>query len=101
MACYFFVLTRAPTPGRNDPATSPIPLGMGTNNGDVVLRRVVRQAVGWMALLFRDQDRADALRRLRRYLEDAGRDPATFPIEARIMLPSAEPGPWLDPMPLS
>ena len=68
---------------------SPIPLWMGTSNGDVALHRVARLADGCMALLSRDQDLADALRRLRRYIEDAGRDPATFPIEVRIMLPSA------------
>ena len=38
----------------------------------------------------------EAVQRLRGYLEDQGRDPSAFPIEARIVQPRAEPGPWLD-----
>jgi probable F420-dependent oxidoreductase len=73
-----------------------IPIWIGSNIGDVALRRVAALADGWMALLMPDQDLAEAVDRLRRHLTDAGRDPATFPIEARIMQPEAEPGPWLD-----
>jgi probable F420-dependent oxidoreductase len=73
-----------------------IPLWMGTNDGDVALRRVARLADGWMSLLLPHMDLDDAVNRLRRHLEAEGRDPATFPMEARIMQPDAEPGPWLD-----
>lgn len=73
-----------------------IPIWIGSNNGEVALRRVAKLADGWMALLFPDQDLADAITRLRRYLEAEGRDPGAFPIEARIVQPVAEPGPWID-----
>jgi probable F420-dependent oxidoreductase len=73
-----------------------IPVWIGSNNGDVALRRVARLADGWMALLFPTQDLGEAIGRLQRFLEAEGRDPATFPIEARIMQPEPEPGPWLD-----
>lgn len=73
-----------------------IPIWVGSNNGDVALRRVAALADGWMALLMPDQDLGEAVGRLRGFLEDQGRDPATFPIEGRIMVPDAEPGPWLD-----
>ncbi len=82
--------------GINPPPPHPMPIWMGTNNGEGALRRVARCADGWMALLLADQDLAEAVGRLRGHLEAAGRDPATFPIEARIMVPQAEPGPWLD-----
>lgn len=73
-----------------------IPIWIGSNNGDVALRRTAALADGWMALLMPDQSVAEAVGRLRGFLEEEGRDPATFPIEARIMQPVGEPGPWLD-----
>ncbi len=82
--------------GINPLPPHPIPIWMGTNNGDRALKRVARCADGWMALLLPDQDLAEAVGRLRAHLEAADRDPAAFPIEARIMVPEAGPGPWLD-----
>jgi probable F420-dependent oxidoreductase len=73
-----------------------IPIWVGSNNGDIALRRVARLADGWMALLFPTQDLGEAIGRLRAFLEAEGRDPGTFPIEARIMQPEPEAGPWLD-----
>jgi probable F420-dependent oxidoreductase len=73
-----------------------IPIWIGSNNGDIALRRVARLADGWMALLFPTQDVGEAIGRLRAYLEAEDRDPGTFPVEARIMQPEPEAGPWLD-----
>ena len=73
-----------------------IPIWIGSNNGDVALRRVAALADGWMALLMPDQELGEAIGRLRAFLEEQGRDPSTFPIEARIMQPEPEPGPWLE-----
>jgi alkanesulfonate monooxygenase SsuD/methylene tetrahydromethanopterin reductase-like flavin-dependent oxidoreductase (luciferase family) len=50
----------------------------------VVLRRVARLADGWMPLLQLTEDPEKAMVRLRALLADAGRDPGSFGLDARI-----------------
>jgi probable F420-dependent oxidoreductase len=77
--------------GINPRPTHPLPILIGSGGSDAVLRRVVRKADGWMPLLIPGLDRVDiatAVRNLRRFAEDAGRDPATLPIHGRVYLGS-------------
>ncbi|HET7770693.1 MAG TPA: LLM class F420-dependent oxidoreductase [Chloroflexota bacterium] len=67
-----------PLPGRA------IPIWMGSGHQDVSLRRIARLADGWVPLGQSDQQLAPSLVRLRRYLERAGRDPATFGLRLQI-----------------
>lgn len=82
--------------GINPLPSHQIPIWIGSNSGDVALRRVARLADGWMALLMPHQDVNEAVGRLRGFLEEQDRDPSAFPIEARIMQPKAESGAWLE-----
>jgi len=50
----------------------------------VVLRRVARLADGWMPLLQPTEDPEKAIARLRALLTEAGRDPGSFGLDARI-----------------
>jgi probable F420-dependent oxidoreductase len=58
----------------------PVPIWMGTGTDDARLRRVARLADGWIPT----GDPEEPLRRIRRYLEEAGRDPASFGLLARV-----------------
>jgi probable F420-dependent oxidoreductase len=67
----------------------PIPVLLGCGAAEVVLRRVVRVADGWMPLLVPGLDPipfAVGARRLRELAEEAGRDPATLSIHGRVYL---------------
>lgn len=65
------------------PVQRPIPVWMG-GTADNALRRVARISDGWMSN-FRDPDEAaPAVRQLRGYLKEAGRDSGSFPVEARL-----------------
>ncbi len=65
------------------PVQQPIPIWIG-GGADAVLRRAARLADGWMPN-YRQADQAiPSLDRLASYLEEAGREPGSFGIEARI-----------------
>jgi probable F420-dependent oxidoreductase len=77
-----------PLPVRRD-----IPVWMG-GSADVLLRRTARIGDGWFPLGEPDDAMRDALERLRRYTEEAGRDPGTVGIEARVNASSGGPDEW-------
>lgn len=58
----------------------PIEIWMGTGTDDVRLKRVARLADGWIPT----GDPEEPMGRLRKHLEEAGRDPATFGLVARV-----------------
>jgi probable F420-dependent oxidoreductase len=66
------------------PQQQPIPLWIGSGPAEVSLRRVARLGDGWLGLLTPDQDLGEAIARLRRYAEDAGRGPAALPVETLV-----------------
>ena len=75
--------------GINPRPTRPIPVWMGTNASDAALRRVVRDADGWMPLILPGLDPVQvgpAVVRLRELCDEAGRDPATLPVWGRVYL---------------
>jgi len=62
----------------------PLPIWIGGGAGEHVLRRVARLADGWMPLLQSGEDPEKAMARLRALLVEAGRDPGSFGLDARI-----------------
>lgn len=58
----------------------PVEIWMGTGTDDARLKRVARLADGWIPT----GDPEEPLSRLRKHLEEAGRDPSTFGIVARV-----------------
>jgi probable F420-dependent oxidoreductase len=75
--------------GINPLPTHQIPILIGCGASDAVLRRVVRKADGWMPLLIPGLDPIDigsAVTKLRRFAEEAGRDPASLPIHGRVYI---------------
>jgi probable F420-dependent oxidoreductase len=65
------------------PVQRPIPVWMGAR-ADVGLRRTARVADGWFPLGPPDERMREALKRLRGYVEEAGREPESVGIEARL-----------------
>src|SRR6266545_8399653 len=59
----------------------PIPVYLGVGFEDHLLRRAARLGDGWIPL----GDPVEPLQRLRRFLEEEGRDPATFNVSGRLM----------------
>lgn len=76
------------------PVQQPIPIWIGSGASDRSLQRVARLADGWMPLLLPGQELPASLERLRGFAEDAGRDPATISIEARVMVGQGDPDAW-------
>jgi alkanesulfonate monooxygenase SsuD/methylene tetrahydromethanopterin reductase-like flavin-dependent oxidoreductase (luciferase family) len=66
--------------GLNRLPRSPIPILLGSGIDDAVLRRVARLADGWLPT----GDPTEPMTRLRGFLAEAGRDPATFSLTSRI-----------------
>lgn len=62
-------------------AIPPIPVWMGTDTGEIALRRAARLADGWMPL----GDPVPVLPRLHQYLREAGRDPSRFNVRASLV----------------
>jgi probable F420-dependent oxidoreductase len=65
------------------PVQRPIPVWMGAR-AEVGLRRTARMADGWFPLGPLDERMREAVKRLHGYVEEAGRDPASVGIEARL-----------------
>jgi probable F420-dependent oxidoreductase len=65
------------------PIQRPIPIWMG-GSAENALRRIARIADGWMSNIRSLEDARPAVQLLLRFLKEAGRDPAAFPIEARV-----------------
>lgn len=65
------------------PVQRSIPIWMG-GTAENALKRVARIADGWMSNFRNPDDAPPAVDLIRRTLQDMGRDPAAFPIEARL-----------------
>jgi probable F420-dependent oxidoreductase len=65
------------------PVQRPIPLWMGADE-EVAIQRVARLADGWFSHLTPDEKGRDGLERFRRYVREAGRDPASVGVEGRV-----------------
>jgi probable F420-dependent oxidoreductase len=81
------------------PVQQPIPLWLGGGgvhpykgwaHVDRVLRRIARKGDGWMPTFDPDETGAQLVEKFRDYCREAGRDPASVPIEA-LLLPSMHP----------
>jgi probable F420-dependent oxidoreductase len=76
------------------PVQRPIPIWFG-GMAEEVLQRAARLADGWFPQ-FQPAPQADEMvKRLRQYLREAGRDPATFGIDGRISLGTDGPVEWV------
>ena len=75
------------------PVQRPIPVWMGAR-ADVGLRRTARVADGWIPLGPPDDRMREAVERLRHYAEEAGRDPGSVGIEARLDMGRVPQGEW-------
>jgi probable F420-dependent oxidoreductase len=76
------------------PVQRPIPVWMGAR-ADVGLRRTARVADGWFPLGPPDEKMRGSLKRLRGYVEEAGRDPESVGIESRLDVARVPPEEWL------
>ena len=65
------------------PVQRPIPIWLGGRD-DRVLRRAARLADGWLTQSHQVEDGREAIDQLRAYAQEAGRDPTTIGIEARV-----------------
>jgi probable F420-dependent oxidoreductase len=74
------------------PVQRPIPVWMG-GTAEEALKRIARIADGWFSQFPPNENGRAAFERFRGYLREAGRDPATFPIEGRVSLGRIEGGP--------
>ncbi|MBV8167991.1 MAG: TIGR03619 family F420-dependent LLM class oxidoreductase [Alphaproteobacteria bacterium] len=68
--------------GFNRAGVPPIPIWMGTESGEIALRRVARIADGWMSL----GDPLPDLPRLQQYMREAGRDPGELKVRAPLVV---------------
>ena len=68
--------------GLNRAAVPPIPIWMGTESGEVALRRVARIADGWMSL----GDPLPDMPRLQQYAREAGRDPSQLKVRGPLVI---------------
>ncbi|MEV6266564.1 LLM class F420-dependent oxidoreductase [Kribbella sp. NPDC051936] len=76
-----------PLPGRE------IPIWFG-GSADAVLRRTGRIGDGWMPQSAPDETARDQIARIRQAAEEAGRDPASIGIEARLTLGAVPEQDW-------
>jgi probable F420-dependent oxidoreductase len=76
------------------PVQRPIPVWMGAR-ADVGLRRTARMSDGWFPLGPLDERMREAVKRLRGYVEEAGRDPESVGIEARLDVDRVPPEEWV------
>jgi probable F420-dependent oxidoreductase len=75
------------------PVQRPIPIWLG-GSPDTVLPRVARLGDGWLPQQPPDAATREALRRLREFAVEAGRDPASIGIEGRISIAGKTPDQW-------
>jgi probable F420-dependent oxidoreductase len=76
------------------PVQRPIPVWMGAR-ADVGLRRTARVADGWFPQGPPDDRMREALKRLRGYVEEAGRAPESVEIEARLDVGKVPQEEWI------
>ncbi len=75
------------------PVQRPIPIWFG-GTADAALWRIARIADGWMINFRKPEEARPAIEQLKRYLQEAGRDPNTFPLEARVAYGDGKPETW-------
>ncbi len=73
------------------PVAARIPVWFGTGTNDTVLRRVARLADGWLTI----GDFLPHIPKLRQFLRDVGRDPASFPIRGSLTAGDGGPDAWI------
>jgi probable F420-dependent oxidoreductase len=76
------------------PVRRSIPIWTG-GSADVLLRRTARIADGWFPQGQPDEQMRQAVERLRRYIREAGRDPGSVGIEARMNARDGDLGEWI------
>jgi probable F420-dependent oxidoreductase len=76
------------------PIRRSIPVWMG-GRADVLLRRVARMSDGWFPQGQPDDQMRESVERLRRYIREAGRDPGTLGIEARMNAREGDLDEWV------
>lgn len=76
------------------PVRRSIPVWMG-GSADVLLRRVARMGDGWFPQGRPSVQMRETVERLRRYIREAGRDPGTFGIEARMNAREGDLDEWV------
>lgn len=77
------------------PIQRPIPIWMG-GNAEPAVRRIARIADGWFTFAQPDGDGPAKIAHFRELLKAAGRDPASFPIEGRIVFAKRSPDQWVE-----
>jgi hypothetical protein len=77
------------------PVQRPIPVWFGGTD-DKVLRRMARIGDGWMVNFRTFEQARSALDQLNQYLEEAGRDRASFGIEARLNMNQIGSDGWIN-----
>ena len=75
------------------PVQRPIPLWMG-GSSEAALRRAGTLADGWVPTFFPLDTGAAVLEKLMSYVAESGRDPKTFPFEARQRVTDGTPEEW-------
>lgn len=75
------------------PIQRPIPIWFG-GHADPVLRRVAKMGDGWMPNYRLAADARQALDKIRRYLDEAGRNWDEFGLEPRLMYGNGKPQRW-------
>lgn len=76
------------------PVRRSIPIWTG-GSADVLLRRTARMAEGWFPQGQPDEQMRQAVERLRRYVREAGRDPGSIGIEARMNARDGDLDEWV------
>ena len=83
------------------PIQRPIPIWIGSGASqspippEAGMRRIARMADGWLPLFPLDDAGMETIARVRRYTEEAGRDPSTLGMEGRISLAGTSPDEWI------
>lgn len=76
------------------PPRRSIPVWLG-GSSDILLRRAARLGDGWFPQGYPDEQMAETLERLRGYTREAGRDPASLGIEARLTIRDSGLDEWM------
>lgn len=76
------------------PARRSIPVWLG-GSSDILLRRAARLGDGWFPQGYPDEQMGETLAHLRDYTREAGRDPASLGIEARLTIRDTGLDEWM------
>ena len=77
------------------PVQRPIPVWLGGRAEDVI-KRVARIGDGWFPNFAPDDEARGIIARLHDYAREAGRDPASIGIEARVSVVNSSPEDWVN-----